>query len=197
MQNGRIYEPSKKGPISGTEEDLAVQTRAMREAEETCQKREESDDEAKESDENKSMTEEDNGNKAEDDWRTPIHDYLDKGILPADVKESRKIESKATMYSLRDGVLYKSSFLGTLLRFLSRTEGRRILHDIHSGEVGNHGGRRSLAVKAKMEGYYWLSMDEDAKNVAKQCERCQRFVKKIRAPATELNSIISPWPFTK
>ncbi|XP_026378736.1 uncharacterized protein LOC113273193 [Papaver somniferum] len=75
------------------------------------------------------------------------------------------------MYSLRDGILYRRSFLGPLLRCLSQTEGRRILPDIHSGDSGNHSGRRSLAVKSKMEGYYWLSMDENAKNVAKRCER--------------------------
>ncbi|XP_026450525.1 uncharacterized protein LOC113350598 [Papaver somniferum] len=169
----------------------------MREAEETRQEKKESEEEIKESYEDQSMPEEDSGNEAEDDWRTPIYDYLDKGILPADVKESRNIESKEAMYSLHNGILYRSSFLRPLSRCLSQIEERRILRDMHSGDAGNHRGRRSLAVKGKMQGYYWLSMDEDAKNVVKRCERCQRFAKKIKAPATEINSVISPWPFSK
>ncbi|XP_026398929.1 uncharacterized protein LOC113294767 [Papaver somniferum] len=119
----------------------------------------ESDEVAEESEKDQSMSDGGNEDEAEDDWRIPIHQYLGKGTLPADIKEARKLESKEAMYNLRDGILYRRSFLGPLMRCLSRTEGRKILHDIHSGDAGNHGGRRSLAVKAKMQGYYWLSMD--------------------------------------
>ncbi|XP_026378051.1 uncharacterized protein LOC113272432 [Papaver somniferum] len=143
------------------------------------------------------MSDEENEDEAEDDLRIPVHQYLNKGTLPADVKEARKLESKAAIYSLRDGILYRRSFLGPMMRCLSRTKGRRILHDIHSGDAGNHSGRRSLAIKAKMQGYYWLSMDKDSKNVDKRCERFQRFSRKIKSPATELNSVISPCPFVK
>ncbi|XP_026383507.1 uncharacterized protein LOC113279008 [Papaver somniferum] len=164
----------------------------MREAEKGKEDEEEPDNEVEGSDKDQPMSDEDNKyieDEAEDDCRILIHQYLDKGTLPADVKEARNIESKAAMYILRDGILYRRSFLVPLTRCLSRTKGRRILHDIHSGDADNHSGRRSLEVKAKMKGYYWLSMDEDSKNVAKRCERCQRFARKIKAPATELNSI--------
>ncbi|XP_026434049.1 uncharacterized protein LOC113331569 [Papaver somniferum] len=65
----------------------------------------------------------------EEDWRTEIHLYLEEGTLPANLKQARKIQSKAGRYDLRDGVLYKKSFLGPLLRCLSREEGHRILKD--------------------------------------------------------------------
>ncbi|XP_026384061.1 uncharacterized protein LOC113279596 [Papaver somniferum] len=126
----------------------------------------EPDNESEESEKDQSMSDGDNEDETEDDLRIPIHQYLAKGTLPTDVKEARKLESKAAMYRLRDGILYKRSFLGPLMRCLSRTEGRKILHDIHNGDAGNHSGRRSLAVK--MQGYYWLSMEEDSKNVAKR-----------------------------
>ncbi|XP_026411041.1 uncharacterized protein LOC113306303 [Papaver somniferum] len=151
VQIGRIYEPSIERPISGTKEALAVQTRAMREAEKEKKDEEvrEPDNEAEESDKYQSMSDEDNEDEA---WRIPIHQYLDRGTLPADVKEARKLESKAAMYSLRDGILYRRLFLGLLMRCLSRNDGRKILHDIHSGDADNHSGRRSLVVKAKMQG---------------------------------------------
>ncbi|XP_026434081.1 uncharacterized protein LOC113331597 [Papaver somniferum] len=197
VQIGRIYEPSIDGIASAPEEALAVQTRAMREAEKekNFEGIDEPDSEANESDKDQPMSERSDEDEAEDDWSIPILQYLDKGTLPADVKEARKLESKAAMYSLRDGILYRRSFLGPLMR--CQTEGKRILHDIHRGKAGNHSVRRSLVIKAKTQGYYWLSMDEDAKNVARCCERCQRYARKIKAPVTELNSVIGPWPFAK
>ncbi|XP_026400131.1 uncharacterized protein LOC113296015 [Papaver somniferum] len=156
VQIGRIYDPSIDGLASAPEEALAIQIRAMREAEKEKEVEgiEEPDNEADESDKDQPMSEGSDEDEAENDWRIPIHQYLDKGTLPADVKEARKLESKATVYNLRDGILYRRSFLGPLMRCLSQTKGKRILHDIHSGEAGNHSGRISLEIKAKMQGYY-------------------------------------------
>ncbi|XP_071685589.1 uncharacterized protein [Rutidosis leptorrhynchoides] len=44
-------------------------------------------------------------------WMNPIVDYLKDGTLPADSITARKVRMKAPMYVLRDGVLYKKSFL--------------------------------------------------------------------------------------
>ncbi|XP_026429022.1 uncharacterized protein LOC113324984 [Papaver somniferum] len=95
---------------------------------------------------------EDGDFSSEEYWRTEIHLYLEEGTLPADLKQARKIQSKAEIYDLRDGVLYKKSFLGPLLRCLSREEGHRILKDNHRGDAGNHNGMISLADKAKCRG---------------------------------------------
>ncbi|XP_026396218.1 uncharacterized protein K02A2.6-like [Papaver somniferum] len=133
----------------------------------------------------------------EEDWRTEVHLYLREGTLPTDLKQDRKIQSKAGIYDLRDGVLYKKSFLGLLLCCLSRKEGHRVLKDIHYGDAGNHSGMRSLADKEKMQGYYWPKMIRDAARMSRRCEECQRFFKRIHALAMNLNSVDSPWPFSK
>ncbi|XP_026434771.1 uncharacterized protein LOC113332449 [Papaver somniferum] len=133
----------------------------------------------------------------EEDWRTEIHCYLEEGTLPTKLKQSMKIQSKARRYDLRDGLLYNKSFLGPLLRCLSREEGHRILKDIHYGDAGNHSGMRSLADKAKIQGYYWPQMMRDAARMSRRCEECQRFAKKIHAPATKLNSVDNRCPFSK
>ncbi|XP_026378064.1 uncharacterized protein LOC113272448 [Papaver somniferum] len=114
----------------------------------------------------------------EEDWRTEVHLYLKTGTLPSDVKQARKVQSKAGRYELRE-------------------KGHRILKDIHYGDAGNHSGMRSLADKDKMQGYYWPHMIRDAARMATRFEECQRFSKKIHAPATNLNSVGSPWPFAK
>ncbi|XP_026399282.1 uncharacterized protein LOC113295149 [Papaver somniferum] len=101
-----------------------------------------------------SRANEDEDFKNEEYWRTEVHLFLEEGTLPTDLKQARKIQSKEGRYDLRDGVLYKKSFLDPLLRCLSREEGHRILKDIHYGDAGHHSVMRSLGDKAKMQGYY-------------------------------------------
>ncbi|XP_026378034.1 uncharacterized protein LOC113272411 [Papaver somniferum] len=133
----------------------------------------------------------------EEDWRTEVHLFLEEGALPADVKQARKVQSKAGRYELRGGVLYNKSFLRPLLRCLSRQYGHCILKYIHYGDSDNHSGMRSLAEKAKTQGYYWPQMIQDTSRMSRRFEECQRFAKRIHAPSTELNSVGSPWPFAK
>ncbi|GJX25902.1 reverse transcriptase domain-containing protein, partial [Tanacetum coccineum] len=49
-------------------------------------------------------------------WITPIIAYLKDGTIPDDRKEASKLRIKAKQYELLEGVLYRQSFLKTLLR---------------------------------------------------------------------------------
>ncbi|XP_026378930.1 uncharacterized protein LOC113273423 [Papaver somniferum] len=133
----------------------------------------------------------------EDDWRTPIIMYLTNGYLPSDQLIANKIISRSGNYQLRDGVLYKQSYLGHLLRCLSFAEEQTILKEIEYGYAGNHSGGRSLAHKARLQGYFWPRMNEDSKQMAKICIECQKFGKRRHAPSMDLKSVLSPWPFAK
>ncbi|XP_026458951.1 uncharacterized protein LOC113359552 [Papaver somniferum] len=62
---------------------------------------------------------------------------------------------------------------------------------------GNHSGGRSLAHKARLQGYFWPRMNEDSKQMAKICIECQKFGKRRHAPSMDLKSVLSPWPFDK
>ncbi|XP_026435803.1 uncharacterized protein LOC113333594 [Papaver somniferum] len=115
---------------------------------------------------------EDEDFKNEEDRRTEVHIFLKEGTQSADFKQVSKVQSKERRYDLRDGILYKKSFLGPLLRCLSREEGHRVLKDIHYGDAGNHSGMRSLEDKAKMQGYYWPAMIRDAARMSRRCEEC-------------------------
>nr|XP_027067824.1 uncharacterized protein LOC113693491 [Coffea arabica] len=53
---------------------------------------------------------------SEDTWMTPFILFLGQGTLPEDRAEARKIQRKAARYALRDGELYKRSYLGPWLR---------------------------------------------------------------------------------
>ncbi|XP_026377746.1 uncharacterized protein LOC113272052 [Papaver somniferum] len=132
-----------------------------------------------------------------DDWRTPIIKYLANGDLPSDQQVAHKIISILGNYQLRDGILYKQSYLSPLLRCFSCTEGQSILKEIHYGYAGNHSGGRSLDHKAMLEGYFWPRMNEDSKQTEKFCIECQKFGKRRHAPSMDLKSVLSPWPFSK
>ncbi|GJZ53434.1 reverse transcriptase domain-containing protein [Tanacetum coccineum] len=47
---------------------------------------------------------------------TPIQEYIKKGILPEDATEARTIQEKTRNYTIKDGVLYRKSYLGPLFR---------------------------------------------------------------------------------
>ncbi|GKC46788.1 reverse transcriptase domain-containing protein [Tanacetum coccineum] len=48
--------------------------------------------------------------KEGESWMTPIYEYLVSGLLPDDLKESRKIRVKAPQYKLIRGNMYRRSF---------------------------------------------------------------------------------------
>ncbi|XP_026415785.1 uncharacterized protein LOC113311147 [Papaver somniferum] len=142
------------------------------------------------------MVEEGSTRISNNDWRAPIYNYLMKGDLPRDRQEANKIKSKSTNYEVREGVLYRRSYLGPLMRCLSQKEGIEIMKSIHYGDAGNHSGTRSLDLKTRTQGYFWPYMHKDAKDISTRCEACQRFGKRIHASSTSLNSILSVWPFS-
>ncbi|XP_074298289.1 uncharacterized protein LOC141629138 [Silene latifolia] len=108
------------------------------------------------------------------DWRKPYLDWLQNDVLPADKKEVRGFKMKASRFLLIDNVLFRKSHAGPNLRCLDREESQAVLHDIHSGECGNHAGGRSLSNKVLRQGYFWPTMRKDAMEFAKRCDACQR-----------------------
>ena len=43
--------------------------------------------------------------------------------------------------------------------------------------------------------YFWPTMQVDARELVKKCNKCQRFGNVQRLPAEKLMTISSPWPF--
>jgi hypothetical protein len=84
------------------------------------------------------------------------------------------------------GELYKKSISGVLQCCITAQEGHAILLDIHVGLCGHHASSRAIAAKAFRAGFYWLTAVEDAKDIVRRCEACQRFVLRPHALAAEL-----------
>nr|GEU72276.1 reverse transcriptase domain-containing protein [Tanacetum cinerariifolium] len=102
-------------------------------------------------------------------WMTQIADYLKEGVLPGDNNEARKLRLKARQYELKEGVLYRRSFLTSWLRL----------------------------AKAIRLGYYWPTMHKDARDMIRKCNDCQIHRPVTRHPQQPLTPITAPWPFYK
>ena len=128
----------------------------------------------------------------EENWMTPIVIYLKDRRLPKDKDEARKLRIRAAKYVLIDEVLYKWGFSQPYLRCLTPNELNYVLREIHEGACGNHSGVRALVHKVIRAGYYWPTIQADAKAYVKVCDQCQHFSNIPRQPSEYLPPLMAP-----
>ena len=93
----------------------------------------------------------------------PIVQYLKEGKLPDDKQEAVKVVRKASAYAVKDDILYRTSFSDPWARCVSKDEGDYVLREIHEGICGAHEGALAISRRAALLGYYWPTMNTDAK----------------------------------
>ncbi|KAL5577230.1 hypothetical protein UlMin_018929 [Ulmus minor] len=96
-----------------------------------------------------------------------IIDFLQESILLENKVKVRRLRIKAARYAIVEGVLYRKSFIGPLLRCVSRKEMKEVLSAIHSGVCGNHYRGRSLAHKAITMAYLNVTTNDVIKFIWK------------------------------
>ncbi|KAK3026499.1 hypothetical protein RJ639_041796 [Escallonia herrerae] len=128
-------------------------------------------------------------------WMDMIVTYLSTGELPSKRHEARNLRVKAARYALVEGTLYKKSFSLPYLRCLRPSESIYALQEVHEGICGQHLGGRTLAQKILRQGYYWPTMQRDAIEFTRRCDKCQKFAPISHTPVVPLTSIVSPIPF--
>ena len=128
---------------------------------------------------------------------TPIIRYLKEGWLPVDKAEVRKMQIRAAHFILIDDVLYRQGNSLSYLRCVSLEEADYVLREIHEGIYENHVGARSLAGKALRAGYYWPTLQKDAYDIVRVCNKCQCFANVQTRPGETMTPISSPWPFAQ
>ena len=130
-------------------------------------------------------------------WMTPIISFLLDGHLPQDTDKARKIKKRVARFTILNDTLYKRGFSMPYLKCVDEDEAKYILEEIHEGVCRDHAGPRSLVSKVIRTGYFWPTMQADAVEPVKQCDKCQRFENIQRLPAEKLTAITSPWPFSQ
>jgi hypothetical protein len=129
------------------------------------------------------------------DWCDKYIDWMDRGELPMNRSEARRIARMAKSFALVDGELYKRDASGILQRCVPIPEGRELLRDIHAGIRGHHAAPRILVGNAFRQGFYWPTAVADASEVVRTCEGCQFYARKSNLPAHVLQTIPITWPF--
>ncbi|XP_022158485.1 uncharacterized protein LOC111024965 [Momordica charantia] len=129
-------------------------------------------------------------------WMDPIKEFLAGNVL-VDAKEAKKMSWRIARYLLRDRTMYWCGFSLPLLQCISKENGNYVLREVHEKVCGNHLGVRSLSAKIIRQGYYWPTIDQNAKEFVKACDNCQRFANIIHQPSELLTRISAPWPFAK
>ncbi|GKB80199.1 reverse transcriptase domain-containing protein, partial [Tanacetum coccineum] len=122
-----------------------------------------------------------------DTWMTPIFKYLRDETLLAEMKKARTVICKSWRFAIINGTLYQKSFLGLWLRCVR----------LHEGSFSMHAGTQSVMAKALRIGYYWPTMQEDARMQIRACQDCQVHKPIPRNPQQKLTPITSLWPFYK
>lgn len=131
----------------------------------------------------------------EKSWMDPLVQYLTKDKVPDDGREAKKLKVRAASFTIVDGQLYKRGFTMPYLKCLRPAEAHEVLFEIHAGMCGNHQGTTTLEFKALRQGYYWPTMKDDAKELVKRCDACQRHGNLIHIPVEQQAVIFGVCPF--
>jgi ribonuclease HI len=131
----------------------------------------------------------------EGDWSDKYIAWMDRGELPSDRSEARRIARMAKSFALVVGELYKRTASGVLQRCVPIPQGRELLRDIHAGVCGHHAAPRTLVGNAFRQGFYWPTAVADASEIVPTCEGCQFYARKSNLPAHVLQTIPVTWPF--
>lgn len=108
-----------------------------------------------------------------------------KSLRPVDARNIAR-------YVLVGDDLYTRGFSTPLLKFLASLEARYILDELHNGICGLHTSLRTLKARVVRAGYYWSTMEEDAKQFVQRCTACQAHANDVHAPPTALHTMVSP-----
>jgi hypothetical protein len=130
-----------------------------------------------------------------EDWRYKYIAWMDRGKLPPDRSEARRIARMAKSFALVDGELYKRAASGVLQRCVPIPQGRKLLRDIHAGVCSHHAAPRTLVGNAFRQCFYRPTAVADASEIVRTCEGCQFYARKSNLPAHTLQTIPVTWPF--
>ncbi|XP_043815341.1 uncharacterized protein LOC122724445 [Manihot esculenta] len=100
---------------------------------------------------------------------TPYLEYLEKGKLPEDKNEAKKIAARAANYQAIRGTLYRRGKSSLWLCCVSPEEAIKVMEEIHRGMCGAHEGAGTLANKIFRQGYYWPTVKKEAEEFVRRC----------------------------
>ena len=104
---------------------------------------------------------------------TPIITFIQDEHFSQNTVKAKKVKKRAARFTILNDTLYKRGFSMPYLKCVNEEEAKYILEEIHQGICGDHIGPRSPMNKAIRTGYFWSTMQVDAVELVKKCDRCQ------------------------
>nr|XP_027109327.1 uncharacterized protein LOC113729203 [Coffea arabica] len=129
-------------------------------------------------------------------WYNDIKEFIKTGSYPPEASTNDKgfLRRMASKFFLNGEVLYKRTSDLNLLRCVDEDEAQYMMKEVYSGVCGPHMNGHLLVKKIMRIGYFLLTMERDCIDFVRRCIKCQMHGDVIRAPPTELHSMIAPWP---
>jgi hypothetical protein len=132
-----------------------------------------------------------------EDWRTEIVSFLQGNCLSDDEAYIKRMEARIRPYVIIERELYKQGVCSPLLKCLSRTEGQKLMKEIHIGLCRAHIGSKPLLGKVFRQGFYWPKVASDATDLVQKCENCQKCARDQKQ-LSSLTQLIQPtWPLQR
>ena len=130
-----------------------------------------------------------------EDWRSPLVQYLTEGILPRKHSKKYKLKRLVVCYIFHEGILFRKWYDGDPLRCLGPKEAREMIKEVHVGECEEHQEKKKLYWCLLQMGYYWPTTKKDTAEFMKKCHSCQVQANLIHTHPQNLHSMVTPWPF--
>ena len=99
--------------------------------------------------------------------------YLKYATLLEEKEKAKSVKYRLSQYLLRNEKLYMRAISTPLL--LNEEVVATTVKEVHMGIFTNQSGRKFLAHKLLRQGYYWPTMQSDAQEFVKKCEKWQCF----------------------
>ena len=119
--------------------------------------------------------EEDEERNGEGEWYSDILQYIKDGTYHnfANKNNQLTIWWLSTNYIIYSERLYKRSYDGIHLLFITAKEAQQIIKKVQESSYGPHMNAHMLSRKIMRQGYYWTTMEADCAAHVRKCHQCQ------------------------
>jgi hypothetical protein len=132
-----------------------------------------------------------------EDWRAPIVVAINGYYESEDGVVDKRVSIRARNCHIIDDNLYREGVCAPLFKCISATEGKQLLHEIHSGKCSHHIGTRALVQKAFRQGFYCPSAVADAHDIMRHCLECPHHALYSKFASNNIHLIPLVWPFAR
>jgi hypothetical protein len=115
--------------------------------------------------------------------------------LTSQSKKERSLRLKYVPFQLVNDVLFCKNFDNVLMHCLERDEAKKVLSELHAGEIGGNFGGYTTSHKVLRFRYYWPRLFKYAHALCRKCIICQKVVGRVQNVAFSLHPVLVDSPF--